>query len=259
MDSGWWRGLAAVVTGLSCWVACACGVAFAEQAPLDRRPIPRPPNMPILPGTGTLMDRMEQRHGTPTKPPDANGDSFFDVMNDRFKRQKFIETEDGAGTVRALQAKFCDICKKPLYLHADDRYECVPVDEEGNPRQMPKIHTKPANCPCCGARFAGAIPGGVNAKGGSDADFCQHSVGKWVVHSNVWMCADCGYAGQIELFETGLRGKFDEESRAWVRENLTPKIDAQMRIVVGLKPGPACRSASARSRSWSRSPRSPIT
>ena len=129
-----------------------------------------------------------------TPSPGANPSSDGTILPELLKRfrEKPVITPNGVGNVQPGQARLCEVCGQPLYKHGDPGFECVPLG-----KHMPKIETTTVQCPVCQAQFSGALPGNINARGGQDRDFCVHSIDKFSVHSNVWMCPDCGYAALI--------------------------------------------------------------
>ena len=151
--------------------------------------------------------------------------------------KKPVQSREGIGPVGAAQASLCPICSQPLYKHSEPGFLCVPPD-----KKLLEIKTTPVLCPVCQAQFEGALPGNVNDKAGRDRDFCAHSVGKYSVHSSVWICPDCGYAALIpqdqkaEGFALGLDGKaLDQASKDFVREKLSEPMRKRMIKQAGLK------------------------
>ena len=159
--------------------------------------------------------------------------------------KKVVKDGDGMGNVRQINAALCDVCNQPLFRHSDPNFVCVPVDPiTGRPRILPHIATVPGvvQCPVCAATFAGVLPCNINGRAGRDRDFCVHSIGKMTVHSDVWMCPECGYAAMIprdhkaEGFQLGLDGKpVDEATKKFVREKLSEQTRKRMVRVAGLR------------------------
>jgi hypothetical protein len=56
-----------------------------------------------------------------------------------------------------------------------------------------KIPRREAKCPVCGKSFMGPVSFNHNDKGGTDRDFCRHSLGRDVVEALVWTCPRCGH------------------------------------------------------------------
>ena len=168
---------------------------------------------------------------------DPNSSNIFQTINDQLKVTRNAQHAEGFGPVTARQAKVCEICKQPLFKHADPNFECIPVDEDGEQRKMIRIQTRAAQCPVCSKALIGSLAGNYNSKGGSDRDFCEHSLGRYAVHSRVWVCPNCGYAALYENFNTTLDGKpIDEATKQYVRENLSKNMLTRMYDIVGLIP-----------------------
>ncbi|MCY3023422.1 MAG: DUF2225 domain-containing protein [Planctomycetota bacterium] len=180
--------------------------------------------------------------GTPplvsTNPNPTADESILKDLLDEFQSRKPVVSARGIGTVPEAQAKLCPICLQPLYRHADPDFPgCVPPG-----KRLPGIESTPVQCPVCQAQFNGAFPGNVNDRGGRDRDFCAHSIGKFSVHSNVWMCPDCGYAALTPLdkkaagFLLGLDGKpVDEGTKEFVRQKLSAATRKRMIKEAALK------------------------
>ena len=181
----------------------------------------------------------------PNTNPNPNGgdDTILKDLLEQMNRQRPTLQREGLGPVQANAAAMCNICAQPLYKHGDANFDCAPVDPEtGKPKLVPKIHAVPVKCPTCTVTFSGALPGNINDRGGRDRDFCAHSIGKVTVHSNVWMCPECGYAGMIPQngdaasFALGLDGKpVSEKVKAFVREKFAAETRKRMIKVAGLK------------------------
>ncbi len=167
----------------------------------------------------------------------VGGDGVIDQLIENLKK--------GKGQVPASMAALCEQCNQPLFRHADPNFECIPVDPRtGRSRPMPKLRLTetPVQCPVCAAKFGGVLTSNINDRGGRDRDFCVHSIGKFTVHSNVWMCPDCGYAGLIpqdqraEGFALGLDGKpVGEATKKFVREKLSDPTRQAMMQVAGIR------------------------
>jgi len=177
-------------------------------------------------------------------PNSGNDDNMLKDLMDRMAK-KSIKDGDGVGNVRQSAAALCDVCNQPYFRHSDPNFVCVPVDPITlKPRILPHIATVPGvvQCPVCTATFTGVLPCNVNGKAGLDRDFCAHSIGKMTVHSDVWMCPECGYAAMIprdrkaEGFQLGLDGKpVDEATKKFVREKLSEMTKKRMIRVAGLR------------------------
>ena len=168
---------------------------------------------------------------------DPNGSNIFEQINIQLKGVRNAQHAEGFGQVNARDAKVCGICKQPLWKHANPGFECLPINEDGELRAMVRIQTRAAQCPVCSKSLVGALPGNFNSKGGSDRDFCEHSLGKYAVHSRIWVCPNCGYAALYDNFNTTLDGKpIDEATKQFVRDNLSKNILARMYDIVGLIP-----------------------
>ena len=143
--------------------------------------------------------------------------------------------------VALRRAKLCASCGQSLYKHNSNdfpEFECAPIDPKtGVARKTLAIKTKNTQCPVCQSSFVGTLPGNVNDNAGRDRDFCAHSVGKYNVHSRIWICPECGYAGLFEGFGSGLDGKpLDEPTKAFVKQKLSENMRKRMIDMVGLSP-----------------------
>jgi hypothetical protein len=170
---------------------------------------------------------------------DPNNNNIFDELNKELRNNRSNpEHAEGFGPVQAKQARMCEICKQPLYKHSDPNFECLPLDPDtGNPRKMLHITTRGAQCPVCNKPFIGAIPGNFNDNAGRDRDFCEHSLGRYTVHSRAWVCPGCGYAALFENFNTTLDGRpIDEATKQYVRDNLSDAMRKRMYDIVGIIP-----------------------
>ena len=153
---------------------------------------------------------------TPLNPANPTGDDTIlkDLM-DQMKDKAYKPREGGVGSVSKAGAALCDVCNQPLFRHGDPNFQCTPIDPKtGKPRTLPHIFTtdRVVQCPVCPATFAGVLLGNINVRGGRDRDFCVHSIGKVTVHSDVWMCPECGYAA-IDRKSTRLNSSHSRASR----------------------------------------------
>ncbi|HYF50007.1 MAG TPA: hypothetical protein VEJ63_11405 [Planctomycetota bacterium] len=196
--------------------------------------------VPFLIAAASFVDAGEPtvvQHGGPTPAQSGENDMLVELLNRLKNTDKLNPTEEGLGLVQARRAKLCDICMQPLYKHADAGFECMPRDPDtGEVKKTAKIETRPANCPSCGEGFIGALRSKlINDKGGIDRDFCIHSVGKYTVHSKVWMCPDCGYAGLLDNWGTNADGTpISAETKKFVAEKLQEPTRKRMITVAGL-------------------------
>ena len=142
----------------------------------------------------------------------------------------------------------CKACQQPYYKHVDG-FECKPQGPinpaTGEPASALQIEEVQATCPVCNATFSAALTGNQNARNGQDRDFCVHSLGKYAVHSTVWVCPDCGYASfankkekqnrSSEVFSQGLDGQpVGPETIKLVKEKLTPAIKSHLSRIANL-------------------------
>jgi len=171
-------------------------------------------------------------------------DEMFQNLFDRFQKMKPSKPGAPVEQVPAGQAALCDICLQPLFKHGNEGFICTPIDPKTNlPHILPEIKTleRPVPCPVCNVKFQGTLPCNQNDRGGRDRDFCDHSIGKFTVHSHAWMCPECGFAAMIpanrqpEGFALALSGKpIDENVKKFVREKLSPPTRDRMIRIAGL-------------------------
>src|SRR6185312_16760962 len=62
---------------------------------------------------------------------DPNNSNIFEEINKELKSTRNAQHAEGFGPVDARRAKICEICKQPLYKHADPNFECIPLNAEG--------------------------------------------------------------------------------------------------------------------------------
>ena len=169
---------------------------------------------------------------------DPNGNNIFEELNKELRNNRGNpEHAEGFGPVQAKQARICEICKQPLYKHADANFECIPLNPDGEQRKMLRITTRAAQCPVCLKSLIGALPGNFNDNSGRDRDFCEHSLGRYTVHSRAWVCPGCGYAALYENFNTTLDGKpIDDATKQFVRETLSEPMRKRMYDIAGILP-----------------------
>ncbi len=76
-----------------------------------------------------------------------------------------------------------------------------------------KIPRREARCRVCEKAFSGPISFNRNDRGGTDRDFCRHSLGRTVVESVVWSCPRCGHTHWCPEMRGGKEypGKFNEK------------------------------------------------
>ena len=117
--------------------------------------------------------------------------SIYTELVKQLEQIKPVQSKgEGLGTVPASQASLCPVCGQPLYKHAEPGFVCAPpdkklLDDQDHARAMPGL--------------PGAVRGraaGQRERQGraATATSARHSIGKYSVHSNVWICPDCGYA-----------------------------------------------------------------
>ena len=170
----------------------------------------------------------------PAKTPDQM--TAEDIMKTLLARGEATGKID----VEPARAALCPVCHQPLYKHSEPGFVCRPdpIDPvTGKPRRPQEIRYVPVVCPVCQAKFDGPLTGNINDHGGVDRDFCRHSVGRLTVHSSVWMCPDCGYAGMASQAAFGKEpdGKpLSEQSIRFVREQLSPATRKRMEDLAGL-------------------------
>jgi hypothetical protein len=150
------------------------------------------------------------------------------------QRKGLASTAMSMGPVSEKSACQCKVCLQPLFKHDREDFECLPRNKEGELISIAKIIEEKVSCPSCGEVFKGALRSkNINDDGGVDADFCVHSVGKYVIQSKVWMCPDCGYAGLMAGWGKTVDGKpVPESTKEFVKEKL--KEDARKRITAYL-------------------------
>ena len=140
-------------------------------------------------------------------------------------------------TVDRARAALCPVCKQPLYKHSDPNFRCEPPPEYRNGRLV-RAPIKPTEsvalrCPVCRSSFKAFKQGNINDKAGRDRDFCPHSVGKYTIHSSVWMCPDCGYAMDADFF--GKPNAVTPEIASFVQTKLKAKTRAMITELAGLR------------------------
>ena len=198
---------------------------------------------------GTVI-RQDMEGGHAWSPGGDGGSNIFEELNQRLrnipKNSRNVDPKTGMpidpdtglpmNMTNARLMYLCPICREPLYKHGDEKFECIPKDEEGNPVKVARIVFRPAHCPVCNAKFTGSLRGNVNDKSGTDRDFCMHSLGKATIHSNVWACPSCGYSALIEKFDRMWNDKpLSAEVSDLVRKNLSADMRTRLMKQVGVK------------------------
>lgn len=177
---------------------------------------------------------------------------FFELYLHKSRKGQLKFDKQGNPIQDARSVSLCPACHLPLFKHDEPGFECVargprlpgPEERYAQPLQIKEVNV---TCPSCKAGFVGAYHGNVNSRAGMDRDFCMHSVGEgYVVHSTMWMCPECGFAGPAdklndqdkvvplwgkELDGTPLR----PETTRLVQERLRPYTFERMLDVAGLR------------------------
>lgn len=199
-----------------------------------------------------MVNRQDMEGGRSWSPEGGGdgGSNIFEVLNERLrnipKNSRNVDPKTGMpidpetglpmNMTNARAMCLCPICREPMYKHGDEKFECIPKDEEGNPVKVAKIALRAAHCPVCSAKFVGALRGNVNDKSGTDRDFCMHSLGKATIHSNVWACPACGYSALIDKFDRMWNDKpLTNEVPDLVRKKLSAEMRARLLKQVGVK------------------------
>lgn len=174
----------------------------------------------------------------PTSPTTEPATRKEDLTSEEILKEYVRRSKAGEKVnVSAAETALCPVCKKPLYKHSDDGFVCkIPdeFDDQGNLirsvlREMP---TLTVTCPVCKAPFKATEKGNINDKAGRDRDFCPHSVGRYAVHSSVWMCPECGYAAESSVFTK--QESVKPEVVQFVQQNLSSKTHQLILDLTGL-------------------------
>jgi len=188
-----------------------------------------------------------QRTGGPT---DAEDQSMLEKLIQQLGSKKNVVAPNAIMAVKPSEASICEVCNQPRYRHLEADFICLPLGPDGKPLHLKSVKiVDKVPCPVCKSNFEAAMPGNVNDKGGLDRDLCAHSIGKHVVHSNLWVCPECGYSALIPRppdgkdeairvadFQLGLDGKpLDEETKTFVRQKLSEPMRNMMIRQAGLK------------------------
>jgi len=93
-----------------------------------------------------------------------------------------------------------------------------------------KIPRREARCPVCRKAFNGPISFNRNDKGGTDRDFCRHSLGRNVVEALVWSCPRCGHTHWCPELRDGTEypGKFNEKVTPAYARTVVAKVKPVM-------------------------------
>jgi hypothetical protein len=148
--------------------------------------------------------------------------------------------DKGLGMVSAADAALCPACGKPLFMHSDPNFECIPLDPlTKKPLAVAKIKYQNAICPVCQAEFPGPERGNLNERLGVDRDLCRHSMGKAVVHGALWMCPRCGYAAVAGGFNNAV----DDDLKTFVQTTLKEPTQDRIKRFLGWKGVPVAAAA----------------
>ncbi|MBN1810102.1 MAG: DUF2225 domain-containing protein [Planctomycetes bacterium] len=155
----------------------------------------------------------------PAPEPEAQPVPTTDVGKTIFMNPAAVTTTD------PKKVAICPTCGKPMWMHAEPGFECIPMG-----REVRKVDYLAAVCPVCGKKFAGPAPSGMSADTEVDSDFCRHSAGRADVVSRVWMCPGCGYAAWCDSFNDGVPG----EVKKYTRETISAETLEGLRSLVNI-------------------------